>query len=522
MRVLGAVRLSRHRGEGDPSTSPPRQEAAIAAEVARHGWEVTAWARDLDVSATRLAPFGRPELGAWLRRPDEYDGICWSRLDRAVRSMTDLAKLAEWATEHRKMLIFAAGPGGQSMTLDLRAGPLDPIPHLIVTVLAFAAQMEAQSISDRVKDTKLYLRRSGRHAGGPPPFWLRVVDRDGGGKTLMLNPETAPLVRELVRRVTTGESQQAVARDFTARRIPSPSGKPRWNTVTTGKMLRSRALIGEMTLAGEPVRDERGQPIRRCEPLLNHREWHGLQQALDRAAQPNQRPRSTGANLLTKVARCAVCGGPRYYRTQTVSGTERIIRYIGCGNNWRRRRGDPGYCHSGSIHADDLEAYAARVFLDVVGDLEVLETVPLPAEDPTEELAQAREALRYFLGQVASKGPAVAVLYEDQIAGLERTVTELAARPTLPPRPEQRPTGRTYRQVWESGTVADRRRLLMDGGFSIAAAPHGARSLLLRSVRPLVPPHMAVGQPYANRWADAGSFTVILSYPMDIAVRLSR
>jgi hypothetical protein len=33
---------------------------------------------------------------------------------------------------------------------------------------------------------------------------------------------------------------------------------------------------------------------------------------------------------------------------------------------------------------------------------------------------------------------------------------------------------------------------------------------------------MAVGQPYANRWADAGSFTVILSYPMDIAVRLSR
>ncbi|GAB3847446.1 hypothetical protein GCM10029963_28940 [Micromonospora andamanensis] len=223
LQLLGAIRLSRHRGTADPTTSPERQEAAIVTETAAMGATVVGWARDLDVSAIKLSPFDRPGLGPWLRaeRVNDFDGIVWSRLDRAVRSMADLHTLAQWATTHRKILIFVSGPGGGAMKLDMRAGPLDPIPHLIVTILAFAAQMEAQAITERIKETKAFLRQAGRWGGGMYPYHLMPV-KDGNGWRLADNPETLPILEEIIRRVLRKESKLSIASDLNNRGILSP------------------------------------------------------------------------------------------------------------------------------------------------------------------------------------------------------------------------------------------------------------------------------------------------------------
>ncbi|GFJ77530.1 hypothetical protein Phou_017100 [Phytohabitans houttuyneae] len=163
---LGAIRLSRHRGEADPSTAPERQEASITQAAAEERGQVVGWARDLDVSAGLVSPFERPDLGQWLReRPDEFDGIIWSRFDRALRSMADLHELAKWAADRRKIIMFASGPAGGLLKLDLRAGPLDAVTHLILTILAFAAQMEWQEIRERNRDAAAHMRQLGRWRG---------------------------------------------------------------------------------------------------------------------------------------------------------------------------------------------------------------------------------------------------------------------------------------------------------------------------------------------------------------------
>ncbi|MEU8086377.1 recombinase family protein [Micromonospora sp. NPDC049101] len=223
MRLVGAVRLSRHRGEADPTTSPERQEGNIEAEARNRGGTIVGWAKDLDVSAIKLSPFSRPKLGAWLRpdRVNDFDGLVWSRLDRAVRSMADLHTLAQWATTHRKVLIFVNGPGGGSMALDMRAGPLDPIPHLIVTILAFAAQMEAQAITERIRESKAYLRQAGRWSGGMYPYHLIPV-REGNGWVLADNPDTIPVMEDIISRAMRKQSKQSIAAYLNKQEILSP------------------------------------------------------------------------------------------------------------------------------------------------------------------------------------------------------------------------------------------------------------------------------------------------------------
>ena len=56
------------------------------------------------------------------------------------------------------------------------------ISELIVTVLAATARFERSLISERVKDTKRYLRRAGKHRAGNRPFGRRLGEAIGTGR----------------------------------------------------------------------------------------------------------------------------------------------------------------------------------------------------------------------------------------------------------------------------------------------------------------------------------------------------
>ncbi|WP_412126788.1 recombinase family protein [Streptomyces tubercidicus] len=157
--MLGARRLSRYK---DNSTSFERQGDAVQNVISDIGGRFVAWADDPDVSAAKVAPMDRPGLGEWLAKPTEFDGIAWQRLDRAVRSMADMADLGRWARTHKKRLIFAEGPGGGRLELDMGS----PMSELILMIPAFAAQMEVQATEERVLGATRYLRSVGRWKGG--------------------------------------------------------------------------------------------------------------------------------------------------------------------------------------------------------------------------------------------------------------------------------------------------------------------------------------------------------------------
>ncbi|MEU4065742.1 recombinase family protein [Streptomyces wedmorensis] len=83
--------------------------------------------------------------------------IIWWRLDRAVRSMGDMAELTRWAKRHGKHLVFAEGPGVGSLELDMTS----IMSESIIMLPAFAAQMESQAIKERVTSANAALRAAG-------------------------------------------------------------------------------------------------------------------------------------------------------------------------------------------------------------------------------------------------------------------------------------------------------------------------------------------------------------------------
>ncbi|WP_433537584.1 recombinase family protein [Micromonospora sp. CA-249363] len=533
LRLLGAVRLSRHRGEADPSTSPERQTADVETAGAEQGGQIIGWARDLDVSAIKLSPFERPELGAWLKRPGAYDGIVWSRADRAIRSMRDMHKLSEWAVQNRKLIIFAVGPGGgPRMILDFRNGPLDTITQLMLMLFAFAAEMEANVIRERNRDTKAFMRASGRWGGGMFPYHL-VPEKRGNEWRLVHNEETAEVVLDIIDRVINGQSKMSIMRHLNDQGIPSPREyriqladkatrapvagivslgegevtitpqngseavtvklfpkhagacveegqkvrkgdrltKPvLWNSKTIRDMLRSRALLGQTELAGEPVHGPDGMPIKRADPLIDRKTFDLLQAKLDETAVHDGSTRTENAALLLKIAFCPYCGERMYMRRQKTKWG--LFAYYGCRSSWGylKTQNSDTKCQAKAVPLDELEADVESVFLSQVGHLEVLEKVKIPAQSHRQELAQAEESYAYLYAEAAKKPANLAKLLQPQIQALETRITKLSAMPDTEEREEIRSTGETYAEMWEDADHNARRKLLLDSEIRVFAS----------------------------------------------------
>jgi DNA invertase Pin-like site-specific DNA recombinase len=542
------VRLSRHsKRPDDPSTSPDRQREHIRRAAEARGLEIVGWAEDLDVSANKIKPWDRPELGQWLPdldRPDhgaplDFDVLIFWKLDRIIRSSADFQRLIEWARDSGTNLVSV------TENLDLATA----MGRFVTTIIAALAEMEAELVRERTLDSRAALRALRRYAGGSYPFWLTPVDNpEGSGFVLAHNPDGVRVVRELCERVIAGESQSAVVDDFNRRGVPTPGElstcrtkvATRWQQSSTVKILRGRALLGETTVNGDVQRDQDGLPLLFAPPVLDNLEWAQLQAALDAVKPVDKRPRDRDAQLLTKLAFCAACGAPRHYRTTRTPRSKRAhadhkarggpcpadckveFRYLGCANQWHRKRGDPEFCQAGALPADDVHEHVGRAFLDMVGDAPETRRVVHPAQDHAAELARVTEARDYFLGEVVRLGPAAAVGYQHQLDALNAQIEALARQEPKPARSELVTTGRTFREVWATSTGAGRRRLLRDGGFRVLVAPYAGmpvNPLLLGTVHG---PAKAEPQTlYELSWVTDAPFSLVVLVPTDLAERIN-
>jgi site-specific DNA recombinase len=304
-RALGVVRLSELV---DDTTSPERQREIIAAKAAQRDSEVVGWATDLDVSASKYPPTARPELARWLKQPEAYDEVIFWRLDRFVRKPSDLTDMIRWAEANGKGLVSAT----ESFDLD------DPLGEAMAYLASIFAKMETTATSIRVAGAHEYLRRNKRWGGGRPPYgYMVIVNPDGNGKVLIIDPVTSEVVREAVRRVIAGESVSAVSADFNHRGIPSPhaafprkgkTGPPLWGDSSLRMILRDKALLGHVVHKGESVLGDDGMPVICSDALVTLDEWTDLQAAIEKASQTHAR--SDTPSLLLNVAFCADCQFP--------------------------------------------------------------------------------------------------------------------------------------------------------------------------------------------------------------------
>ncbi|QQC89776.1 recombinase family protein [Streptomyces alfalfae] len=478
LRALSAIRLSVRT---DETTSPGRQRAANSNEAARRGAVIVGEAEDLDVSATKTTPFNRPELGAWLARPDDFDMIIWWRMDRAVRSMADMAELGRWAKDHGKLLVFAEGPGGAPLELDMRT--VSPVSELIMMMLAFSAQMEALAIKERVTGAMAALRTQGRYSGGLVPYgYGKVKNPDGEGFKLAPDPEAVKVLSGIIRDVLDGQSLTAVAmalneagtlvpRDYQAVKAGREPGGMRagrrhdrfkWTAGTLSKVLRSPALMGHRIHNGKPVRDRDGKEVLIGEPVLTREEFNILQDHMGTLTPQKNRTRKDTQAMLLGVAKCRGCGG-NLYLSKRAGGSDYNCRATARGERCQAPAG---------IRADWLEKYVEEEFLVRLGHFQMTKVITHKGYDPTPELRELQEEMRALLAVKGSLGGsrAAEAIWTEEVAALGRRLDALESTPRTEARTEVVETGETYASYWARHDAAGRRQLLLDAGARATVA----------------------------------------------------
>lgn len=488
-RYLSAIRLSVKK---DETTSPERQDEANRARITLLQGEHVGTASDLNVSASKVEPFSRPQLGEWLRnRSEEFDGIVWWRWDRAIRSMKDLMVLIDWAQENQKQLVFCEGLGSD-IDFDFTNGKgqrRGSMGTMVASLIAWAAEVESQNVSDRVTGAQAYMRERGEWGGGMVPYGfepVRIPGKDRGW-TLVHSPETIDTLRQIIDWVHKKKTLLWIANKLNTDGVPSPrdawdlikqrrraeAGVPEsdekkrpssprlWNTNGLKIILSSRALLGETEYEGRPVLDDEDKPVRRAVPVLGMIEFQEIQAWLAERSM-GTKVRYEDPNPLLGIAYCARCG-ERYYMKQEVQ-KDRTYTSLSCRSRHgggRESCGQPTLSMTYAVHA------VSEVALTIIGNEPQQIRRYRPGSDRSDELAMWKERIDYLKEDWDDGTFTDRAEYKSRLRGYNDKIAEIGNEPVTESRYEYTNTGKTYQEVWTDLEVDDRRQLLEDLGIRV-------------------------------------------------------
>jgi site-specific DNA recombinase len=361
--------------------------------------------------------------------------------------------------------------------------------------LAVVARIERKNTKLRVTSSIARLRRDGRYSGGNLPYGYRPADNpEGFGRVLVIDEAEAEVVREAAARVLTGESTYSVVRELNARKVPTRRGTT-WSVQALRQVITSDAIVGRVKHKGQLLRGDDGMPLQVWPPVLDVETWHQVRALLGVGLPTAQRPlrrRKARARLLSGIVTCALCDAPLYLRANGAGHAA-----YGCSS---KSNGRP--CDGVSISADVLEAYVTRLFLDQVGDIEVVEQV---IEEPAEDvaLADVERAINETLAEMGEDSA-------DMVELSTRLGRLKARRAELSSAPRERlvrlvPTGRTYAEAWAQEDEEQRREMLAAtiAVLAIRKGQRGRRGIDPSRVLLITNPAYAAdgGDAVKRRWA---------------------
>lgn len=201
----------------------------------------------------------------------------------------------------------------------------------------------------------------------------------GKAKSREHDPEQAPIVREIARRLLAGESATQLARELTERGVPTARGT-RWYASNMIALIQRPALAGLRTFHGEVLADVRAT----WDPILTVEQHRQLVARFADPARKTTRDGSHRTSLLVGPGRCGVCGGGlRLTRKNHKSGS-RTLAYA-CREKFCTTR-----------NAAAVDEFVELVIVGLLADPRIAER--LAAGDPqasgaAEEVARLRAKL---------------------------------------------------------------------------------------------------------------------------------
>lgn len=271
----------------DSGLGVERQKSETKALAEALGWTITDVITDNDRSAApgKVRP-GFDRLLGGLKSGDWDALLAWDQ-DRLTRDSAQWAVLRQTMLSKGTLLALATA---RSVV------PLEGSTGLLGTGLkALMAEGYVEEIRARQKAWAAQRAAAGKPHGAAPYGMKRQDGLD------VEDPETAPVVREIVLRLLAGETVHGIVRDLNAREVPSPSGGA-WTRRGVRAVVMRPALYGLRSVKGEVIGSAASPG------LMDEGTWERVKALL---TDPDRRKTGAGnvaAHLLSGIAVCGVCG----------------------------------------------------------------------------------------------------------------------------------------------------------------------------------------------------------------------
>jgi hypothetical protein len=458
-KALLSVRLSILT---DDTTSPIRQELDLWRQANTDRARVVGVARDLNVSATKVPPWKRKDLGDWLNnRAPEFDVLYFWKLDRFVRRILDLQVIIEWCVRLEKNLKSLNDP------IDLSS----QIGKIMVSLIAGMAEIEAANTGVRVSSLWQYAKTQETWLVGAPVYGYKTERRPDNKNTLVHHPERYRVLRYVIDALhrTKPPSVYRLCIVLNRAGVPGPSGGL-WHGTSLRVILRNPAITGVRTeMKKDPSKNVRsqivwgtnGKPLQVGPPIATQEEFDHVQKVLDALAarRVNSRPWTKGSTQFLGVIVCHTCKGNYTKRTNRTKG--KTYFYLRCRT-----------CASAGENPEEIYGSLIETVLEELGDHPVEYREYARGEETRKKLREVEAGIAHYMRELAPGGKFAVGGFVQETA--EKTLNGLMAEMAAidPESTKDRwiltHGGKTYRQQWETGGMEEMTKDLVRAGIKFS------------------------------------------------------
>ena len=307
-RCVIYCRVSSH--EQGSNHSLPTQEAACRAFAAVQGWVVVGCEQEQHSGADLQ---GREGLQRALRLLEDgaADVLLAYSTDRLSREQLHIGVILD--------RVLRAGASLQFVTEDFENSP---VGKFLLSARTFAAELELAKITERTQRGRRARVASGKPLVSPRAPYGYQWNEDKSG--YVLDPATAPIVRQIFDWALEGQSLRSIGTRLLARGIPSPTGNAKWTPAVTRALLLRSVYTGDAdAFALRYTRRPDGGQTRRATlpeermrvlnvaPAIVTVEQHAAVQArlaINKQTSPRNNRQPEAALLRSGFIRCGYCG----------------------------------------------------------------------------------------------------------------------------------------------------------------------------------------------------------------------
>lgn len=367
------------------------------------------------------------------------------RLDRFSRSITDFGQIWEVLERH----------GVEFISVTENFDTSSPMGRAMLNIVLVFAQLERETIAERVRDNYQHRFALGSWPGGPAPYGCsltKITDSQGRRtSSLIPNGDAAVVARIFESYAQEGASLRGVARSLNADGVPGPR-RGTWDSVALSRILHSplyvRAtqdvywwylskglqpkqepdafdgshacnVIGRRDRSGGRYRDTDRQHF----SLSNHQGfipaelWLKCQVKLERSAQIGAGA-AARHSWLTGLLKCGSCG----YAVKVVRDSRSGKLYLSCSG-----RSNLDICRQ-SIRADvrALEGAVSRELCRILAECPAEEICPA-GDETVKEVRQVEDRIERLVAALSESGTVSASYINAQIEALHRHREKLLA-----------------------------------------------------------------------------------------------